>query len=174
MALLKSIIDQQIFIEIDKEVLYLTQNFTISESTVERLKAVVDEKMRGGHYISLNNFKGYEHILPPIGFFWNPYLLKSILLGCGYRQIKKILHDDQYDKVILVKEDSNIKTFEDLIVHIMGKEFQGFIPENDIYDFLAKKGILPEQEREDQKFLPYEIKTSKKFVFDKMGRLEVR
>lgn len=172
--LLTRLVEDGLFIEIDTDKLYNAKHFPFSSSTLEKLKKLLDEKMGGEQYFSISKLTGYEHILPPVGFFWNPMLLKSFLVKCGFRQVEKLKHGHSSGNVIMVKEVSYIHTFEDLLIHIIQKEFTGIVHESKLYDFLVNKGILREQESMGKNYLSQDIKMSNKFIFDEKGHILVR
>jgi hypothetical protein len=170
----KRLIEQGIYVEVDFDQLYPDKYIELSDSVLAEVKAYVQAEQGSMEYLSLSNLKGYRRKLPDIGFRWNAYLLNSVLQRCGYRQVKKIINDYRYDKIIVVKEDSRIQTFEDLIVYILENEYRGNMHEYSFYDFLVEKGILKEQEYNHKKVLPAELKNSERLEFDNLGYLKVR
>lgn len=169
------LLEQEAFIEVDLDRLYPASKFVIPNEVINELKAFLEEKMEGKEYISLSNLKGYKRKLPPIEFRWNPHLMKSILIKQGYRQINKIYKDYRYDKVILVKEDSKIQTFEELVYFVLKEEYEGNMHEVKVYDFLAEKGILRQQDYDHNKELPYEIRSYNNLIHvDELGFVTLR
>lgn len=165
------LLEQGLFIEVDTDELCPARKFQIPEDVIQQLIDFVEEKMDGKQYLSLSDVKGYRKRLPRLDEFrWNAYLMRSILVRRGYRQIQKIYNDYRYDKIIIVKEDSPIETFEQLVHHILKEEYDGNMHEVPVYDFLAEKGIFREQEYDHMKVLPYEIKNSGKLIqVDELG-----
>jgi RNA polymerase sigma factor (sigma-70 family) len=172
--IMKRIMEQGLFTEVDFNVLYPTKKLNISEETLRAIKAYAEEAQGEKAYIAISTLQGYRRKLPPLEFRWNPFLLTSMLQLCGYRQIKKNISDYRYDKLIVVKEDSPLQTFEDLIVYILEHEFTGNMHEYSIYDYLMEQGILKEQEYNHKKVLPYEIRNSDKFEFDELGYVTLK
>ncbi|MEH6917669.1 hypothetical protein V7Y60_26705, partial [Priestia megaterium] len=156
--LLSRLIEQEELIELDFDLLYPAHAFEISEEAVNQVIHFIEEQMKGKEYISLSNLKGYRRKLPSINFRWNPYLMKSILLKNNYRQINKIYRDYRYDRVLLVKKDSKIQTFEELVHFVLKEEYSGNMHEMNVYDFLVEKGVFREQDYAHNKVLPHEIK----------------
>lgn len=171
---LKRLLDQATYVEVDVDQLYPGKRLKISDDSLAQIKAFAEEAQGDQAFLSVSSLKGYRRKLPPIGFRWNPYLLNSILHRCGYRQIKKFVNDYRYDMIIVVKENSPIQTFEDLVVHLLETEYEGNMHEYGIYDFLTEKGILREQEYIYKKILPKELKTSEKLSFDELGYAALR
>jgi Sigma-70, region 4 len=173
-AVLKNLLEDKVYIEIDVDLLYPSKLLEIDSSALKEIKSFADESINNQEYLSLSNLKGYRRKLPSIQFRWNPHLLNSVLQSCGYRQIRKIYNDYRYDKVIVVKNESPIKSFEDLIYFVVKNEYSGNNHEVNIYDFLAEKGILREHLHAHKKVLPYEIKSSEKFIIDELGFVTLR
>ncbi|WP_078427503.1 hypothetical protein [Alkalihalobacterium alkalinitrilicum] len=171
---LKRVLDNEVFIEIDIDQLYPAKLLKVNEAELSEIETYVREKIGDGEYLSLSHLKGYRRKLPDIGFRWNPHLLQSVLQRCGFRQIKKTFNDYRYDKVIVVREESSIQSFEDLILNVLENEYEGNLHEIAIYEFLMEKGIVREQEYMHKKVLPYEIKTSERLHFDELGIVTVK
>jgi hypothetical protein len=171
---LKRLIEQGEYVEIDYDLLFPAKKLKIDESALTEIMQYLTEQMGEQKYLSLSNLKGYRRKLPDIDFRWNPYLLRSIAERCGYRQIRKLFTDYRYDKVIIVKEESDMLMLEDLVIHILQKEYNGNMHEFAIYDYLMNKGIVREQQYMHKKVLPYEIRTSEKLIIDELGNVALR
>lgn len=171
---LKRLLEQGVFVEIDLDVLFPGKKLEVEEEALAEIKSYVMEEQADKEYLSLSKLQGYRRKLPYIGFRWNAHLLNSVLIRCGFRQVIKTLNDYRYDKIIVVKEESSIQSFEDLIVHILKNEYEGNMHEYAIYDFLTEKGVVREQDYIHDKNLPYEIKTSERFIFDELGNVSLR
>lgn len=162
--LIGSLLDQELLIEVDFDMLYPAHAFNIPSETIQELISFIEQQMQGKEYLSLNQLKGYKRKLPAIEFRWNPFVMRSILVKHGFRQIHKMYRDYRYDKILLVKEDSKIKTFEELVYYVLKKEYEGNLHEVNVYNFLVEKGILREQEYDYEKILPIEIKESENLI----------
>ncbi|MFS0862044.1 sigma factor-like helix-turn-helix DNA-binding protein [Fredinandcohnia sp. 179-A 10B2 NHS] len=174
-GLLKKLLEQRAFIESDVDKLYPTSKLNISENVIETLVDFIEESRSGKEFVSLSNLKGYKRSLPDIGLRWNPYLIKSILIMNGYRQITKIISNYRYDKIIVVKLDSKIKTFEELVHFVLKNEYEGNMHERSVYDFLVEKGILREQDSPYSKVLPHELKNFSNLIsVDSLGIVTLR
>lgn len=171
---LKRLFEEGTFVEIDLDVLYPGKKLEIGEDELAEIKTYVEEEQGDKEYLSLSKLQGYRRKLPYIGFRWNANLLNSVLLRCGYRQIVKVLNDYRYDRIIVVKKESPIQSFEDLVIHILTNEYKGNMHEFAVYDFLTEKGIVREQEYMHEKTLPYEIRTSENFLIDELGNVSLR
>ncbi|PGZ92349.1 hypothetical protein COE53_12505 [Bacillus sp. AFS029533] len=169
--LLSRLLELEIYIEIDMDILYPARMFKIDTDVLDEIKSYAEEQIGSNEYLSISGLKGYRRKLPQIGFRWNPFLLKSVLHLCGFRQIKKFYSDYRYDKIIVVKKESKLETFEDLVLHVLN-DYKGNMHEVSIVEYLVEKGIL--RENDSRKNLPHEIKTSDKFDFDELGYVKLR
>ncbi|QTC44085.1 hypothetical protein I7V34_21035 [Bacillus sp. V3] len=173
--LLKKLLDQKIFVEVDLGKLYPAEKLEVSDAVVSELVQLVEEARDEKEYISLHNLKGYKRRLPHIGFRWNPFLMKTILVENGYRHITKIISDYRYDKIVMVKEDSSISSFEELVHFVLKHEYAGNMHERSVYDFLVEKGIVREQDSPSSKVLPHELKNVDNLVnVDELGIVTLR
>ncbi|SET57433.1 RNA polymerase sigma factor, sigma-70 family [Oceanobacillus limi] len=173
--LLEKIIENNYFMEIDLGIFYPASNFTISKDVENQLINYIEAQMGEKDYLSLNQIEGYRSALPSIDFRWNPYLIKSILVQKGYRQIKKIHHDYRYDRILLVRADSPITTFNELVYTVLKKEYNGNFHETAIHDFLSDKGIIRQKGSGKEKVLPYEIKHRSDLIeIDSIGIVTLR
>ena len=174
-SLLNKLLEQRSFVEIDVDKLLPASKFIVPNEALNKLLAFVEEKKENKEYISISNLKGYKRRLPDIGFRWNPYLMKTILVMNGYRQITKVYNDYRFDKIVLVKENSLITSFEELVHFVLKNEYNGNMHERDVYDFLMEKGILREQDSPYSKVLPHELKNFDNLVnVDNIGIVTLR
>ncbi|TLS36561.1 hypothetical protein FCL54_14770 [Pseudalkalibacillus caeni] len=174
-TLLKRLLNQRAFIEIDMGVLYPATKINVTESIVTELVDFVEQARAGKEYVSLSKLKGYKRRLPSIGLRWNAHLMKSILVEHGYRQITKIMSDYRYDKIVLVKKESPITSFEELVHFILKNEYEGNMHERNVYDFLVERGIVREQDSPSSKVLPHELKNIDNLVnVDNLGIVSLR
>ncbi|MGD7054228.1 sigma factor-like helix-turn-helix DNA-binding protein [Sutcliffiella horikoshii] len=173
--MMKKLLDQGDFVEIDLDKLYPGDKFHIEEEAVNELLMLVEGFQGNAAYLPLSKISGYRRKLPSIDFRWNPYLMKTILLKNGYRQITKIMSDYRYDKILMVKEDSPLKTFEELVHYVLKNEYEGNMHQTQVYDFLVEKGILREQDSLYSKVLPHELKDFDNLVnVDSLGIVTLR
>ncbi len=168
--ILFNLMTQRLYIEIDLGVLYPSEQLQVTDEEAKAVVQYIDNEISGKEYISLHKLKGYKRKLPDIGLRWNPFLMKSILVEHGYRQITKIMNDYRYDKILLVKQESDIKTFEQLVYRVLKNEYSGNMHERSVYDFLSEKGIVREQDSPSGKVLPHELRNVQNSVnVDEIG-----
>lgn len=173
--MMKNLLEQEAFVDIDLDKLYPGDKLRIDKEAVHELLMLVEEFQGDAAFLPLSKISGYRRRLPSIDFRWNPYLMKTILLRNGYRQITKIMNDYRFDKLLMVKEDSPLKTFEELVHHVLKNEYDGNMHQTQVYDFLVEKGILREQDRLYSKVLPHELKDFDNLVnVDSLGIVTLR
>ncbi|MBU3138028.1 hypothetical protein KPL39_17490 [Clostridium gasigenes] len=165
-------IDAGVFIEISSEEFVNVENFSISEDTIYETAKFINNEIGCNDYLSLSNLKGYRRELPSIDFKWNPYLIKSILIRNGFRSVQRTCYDSRFEKVIVVKENSKIESYADLIYSVIEDEYKGNMHETKIYDFLADKGLVLRQEDILDKKIPYDLKVTGRLKIDEVGRVE--
>ncbi|TDT72502.1 sigma-70-like protein [Hypnocyclicus thermotrophus] len=171
--ILGKLLKKEIFVEISREEIILKEKLNIPNDVYNKVKDIIEDNYFKNEYLSLHSIEGYRKILPKIQYKWNPHLLGTILKNVGYRKIEKSNGDYRYNKIIIVREDSHIKTFEDLVYHILEKEYNGIFHELKVYDFLVEKKIINGREYIENKKLPLEIKKSEIIKIDKVGRIEL-
>lgn len=155
--------------------LYPAEKLEVSDAVVSELVQLVEEARDEKEYISLHNLKGYKRRLPHIGFEVEPFPYETILVENGYRHITKIISDYRYDKIVMVKEDSSISSFEELVHFVLKHEYAGNMHERSVYDFLVEKGIVREQDSPSSKVLPHELKNVDNLVnVDELGIVTLR
>lgn len=149
------------------------EDFNISEEIIVELKKYIDEEFNGEEYLSLNTLTGYRTMLPSINIKWNINLIESILVRNGYRKINRIFADANTERLIIVKEDSKISRFDELVYYILKNHYQGNMHESKIFMYLVELGIVYNQENRTEKKMPFDIYKSDKFVIDEYGRVEL-
>lgn len=169
----KKAINENQYVEISQDELLASNKFNLENEAIDNLVDYIEEQLGENEYISLNNLSGYRKRLPRIDYKWNPYLMRSLLKDKGYRPVCKIYDDPRYERIIMVRESSEIKSFDHLIYHIIKNEYEGNMHEVKIYEFLESKGIFYKQDCITDRKLPYEVRTSKWFKVDELGRVEL-
>lgn len=147
----------------------LKSNIKINDNLIEEIRNIVDKKFKEKEYLSLIGFVDFRDF-PDIGFEWNPYLLKSIIINYikDYRVIEKGLKNKKCSYMTLVKDNSCIKNIVDLILFILKEEYRE--KENmtitKITNYLQIEDII-------YKSLPNEFCESPLLEVDKFGRVKI-
>lgn len=170
--MINNLIESYKLVELSRDELISSDYYSMC---VEDEKIVVDylkEVMHDSRYMSLSKLIGYRRSLPIIEYQWTPHLLKSIAIKFGFKAINKIYSDWRYDPVIIVKSNSLIETYEDLIIDVLNNEYKGNMHMYDICDYLIAKGLLRIKDG-GEKVFPYEIKMSQKIKIDELGNVKL-
>lgn len=168
-GLIDRYIKDEILIETGQTTIVFKENFPrFSDEDMTMIIDYIESKFENNEYLSLNTLKGYRKYLPDCEIRWNPYLIKSVLCSRGYRAIYRKNNDYRYDKIILVRENSFIKTMEDLIYFILKNEYQGNLHEDLVINYLSKKEIIYTKDYSTK--LPWEIyNESTRIKIDNIG-----
>lgn len=171
---INNIIDNRIYREIAIDELVDMEKFIISVEVVNTLKEEIYSRMGEREYISLNLLRNYRRNLPNIDFRWNPYLIRSILEGNGFKRIIRRNSDYRNESVIILKEESNINYFDELVYYLLKNDYDGNLHETPVYEYLSSLGLLRFQENKQNMKLPYEIVNSDLFNIDNTGRITLK
>ena len=172
--ILNNLIDNKYYKEISVDELVPTNKFIIDICIIQKLKDMILSEMGLEEYISLSGLKNYRTNLPNISFRWNPYVMRSILEDHGFKSIKRKNGDYRYDCIIIVKEESKINYFDELVYYILKYKYKGNLQEQLVYDYLVSLGLLRYQQDKYNQILPYEIAKSDLFYIDNIGRIELK
>ncbi len=168
-----NLIKNKEYIRISKNEILPKDKFNLSkEVTVSTCQYILD-KMKGKEYISLSNLKDYEGSLPKINYKWNAYLIKAILEENGFKSVFRHGGDYRYDRVIVVREESEIENFEDLLYYILKYEYNGDLEESKVYEYLTSTGILWGTKSKYYKKMPSTVRDFKKITIDNRGRIQL-
>lgn len=150
-TVVKKLLEDGLFVEISIEEFYNAKTFKISPLIIDQVIEYLKEKMGTEKYLSLSELRDYENHLPKIQFSWTPQLIKTIVVGRGYKQIEKTHPDYRYEKVIIARVDSEVDTFEELLLYILKYEYKGEMVESHVYTYLENRGIVKKQDRPENK-----------------------
>ncbi|AYF53508.1 hypothetical protein DFH04_01480 [Clostridium novyi] len=168
---------------IEEKVYYLISNVEIvykdkleqmESNVINCVYSLLDLEIGEKEYIVVNNISRLRRRLPEIDFTWEPELISSLVNGKKYRRVKRVYYDyvGGTDRVILVKDSSSIKRFDELVKHIITNEYNGVKHIDHIYKFLVDQGVIYNNQK--NRSLPYEILTSELFEIDEMGRFKIK
>ncbi|NFI51766.1 hypothetical protein FDA52_02015 [Clostridium botulinum] len=172
--MLNKLLMNKIYIETDEDTLHYYEKVKIDNDVIDKLIKYIEGEMGEKEYLSLSLLKGYKMKLPRIDFRWNQYLIKSLLVERGYKHFIKKFNDYRFDKLVVARENSVINTFEELIAYVIKYEYKGNMHETFLYDFLAEKGILRQQNLISDKKFPYEIKNGELINIDEFGTVTLK
>lgn len=172
-SLINTLVNDYDYIKISVDEYLNKEEFNISEEVIIELKKYIDEQFKDEEYLSLNTLIGYRRKLPNIDLQWNIYLIESILVKNGYRKINRVFADVNTERLIIVKENSKIITFDELVYYILKNHYEGNMHESKIFMYLVRLEIVYNQENRTEKKMPFDIYKSDKFVIDEYGRVEL-
>lgn len=106
----------------------------------------LEEKLKDKEYCVLNNFVFDMKVLPVFSnVSWNEYSMESFInkfMNEKYRIIQRDSLDWRYNTPVIVKNDSQIKSFSDLIIYMIKREFNSnVIPAKEIIVILLRNGL---------------------------------
>lgn len=159
-----SIDSKNIFVNIDRECLVNSNEFSIDQSAVMSLLEYIGDK----EYVLLSSLRGYRKHLPKINYKWTPILMAEILSKNGYKIISKYNKDYRYDYSIVVKESSEIETLADLVYMILINEYEGSHDIQTIVSYMNERKVFY------NKVLPVEIVRDDRFYLDEFNVLHWR
>ncbi|MFJ8451765.1 sigma factor-like helix-turn-helix DNA-binding protein [Aerococcus viridans] len=149
--------------------LYPNHKLQISRDIEEEVLNYIEEEKKGKPYIILKNLIGYRSKLPSINMEWNPYIIKHILVENGYKNVEVFNRDYRMDQLILIEEDHEINTLDELLFFVLKNNYEGNWHEEYVAKYLEKTGFLREKSYE-RKRLPVSIyKNSSLISVDELG-----
>jgi hypothetical protein len=100
--------------------------------------------------------------------------VKEIALANGYKQIERTHPDYRYEKIIIVKAESKLTDFEDLLAYIIKNEYRGDLEEQELYVYLERKGIVKKQDRLENKTFSQRIIKGNQIEINKQGTISLK
>lgn len=136
-----------------------------TEQVKESLRDYLDKEFKDKTYVSVIALMGFTQKLPKIStsYEWSHSLIYELAATVGYKQIDTT-RDYRYNKLVLVKDDSPINNYEDLIYFVAKHEYTGKFHEESFAQYLVSKKLAHNPRR-----LSSEIYESNYFSFDKLG-----
>jgi len=149
---------------------YINANLlTFTEEVKQSLESYLQLQFDSKEYCSIFELVGYSLALAPISTYeWTEHLIGQFAEHIGYRKIQTHINF-RFDKPVLVKIDIPIQRFDQLVFHIVKKEYTGRYHEEDLAKYLVSKKIGHNPRR-----LTHEIYNSPLFKFDSFGFFEIR
>lgn len=141
-----------------------------TDDVKESLRAYLDKQFTEKPYQSVFSMIGFsQELLPVSDYEWTEWLIHHLAEQVGYRKVIIQYQDYRYDKLLLVKEESHMKTLDELAYYIAKTEYQGRSHEEDFASYLARQNIIHNPRR-----LNHEIYHSPLFEFDAFGFYQLR
>lgn len=170
--IIRNLIEENYFKQISMDDLVNINDFSIESDVVQALIQMIETRIMGEEYISLSGLKHYRKQLPEIKHKWNPYLIKSILIDNGFKDIIRKNGDYRIDCVIVLKESSKLNTFDELVYHLLKNDYEGNLHEKPVYEYLVSLNLVKETGKYNRR-LPWELYNSDFMSIDKTGRIHL-
>lgn len=141
----------------------------LNDEVKQSLKLYLQKSLEDKLYLSALDLKGYtSDILPVSANAWRPQLIAQLASNVGFKHIKTT-SDYRYNKWVLVAENSNVSSYEELVYSVIKKEYEGNYHEQDLASFLEAKKLCHSPYR-----LSLELKTSNYFEMTDLGFVKVK
>lgn len=145
------------------------QQICFSDEVKESLKQYLQKSLENKTYLSAFDLKGYtSDILAVSSREWQPQLIAELSPLIGFKHIRTT-SDYRYNKWILIPENSNISSYEQLVYQVITTEYQGNYHEQDLAAFLETKKLSHSPYR-----LSLELKESDYFEMTELGFVKVK
>ena len=117
---------QSYFFQIDVDIYIKPNSLSITVEQLNKIKEFLKIKFNKEDYLALKEIEEDMEVLPVIdNYTWNQYFLKSIMneyFNEDYLEIDRDVKSWKYYNPIFVKKDSNIESFNDLIIDVILKK----------------------------------------------------
>lgn len=172
-AFINDMISSGNYIKISSDEYICSSKFNIEDNIIEELIKFIEDRFGDKEYLSLNTLAGFKRKLPSVNYSWDIYLIESILTKNGYRKVERTFFDTRTERLILVRESSQIMKFDELAYYILKNEYEGIMHEVKIFEFLCNIGVIFNDENKYEKKIPFDLYKSDKFSIDEFGRVEL-
>lgn len=163
---LRELLDTRTYIEIDSHSIVNRDAIEFNETTRNSLTEYLEFEYKNEIFLSVYTLIGYRSKLAPINIgIWTKHLIYNLSIELGYKPIKTT-SDYRYDKLVLVKPNSSISNYEELVHHLLTNNYQGSMHESAVASYLAILGLAHNSDR-----VYMELKSSPLFTFDDFGRI---
>ena len=173
-TVIKKLLEDKNYIEIGIDEICHKESFSIPQEVVKQVLKFIEEEMKEQEYLALSNFEKYAKKFPQIDYLWTAQIVKEIALANGYKQIERTHPDYRYEKIIIVKAESKLTDFEDLLAYIIKNEYRGDLEEQELYVYLERKGIVKKQDRLENKTFSQRIIKGNQIEINKQGTISLK
>ena len=142
---------EESYIRISED-LYINKNvFDIPNNVQSKVIDILNNQIEKKQYLSLINYDNYDDFPMFNGYKWNCFLLESIIstYNFGFKIVKPESKDRRYMKSIIVKNNSEFKTLDELVNYILKSNGILSINENELLSFLIinrlTRKIIPKE-----------------------------
>ena len=117
--------------------------FVLTDEQKAEISKEIKNKMRSNQFLSIQNIENYQ-LFPQLSLPWNEYLLESIVEHDldDYTLIAPMDKDRRYVRSIIIPKQSNIQSYDELVVSIMKKENLECCSESQMKQLLKKHKLM--------------------------------
>lgn len=143
-------------VRISEDEYILKNQFSLSDEKINKIFECIRENVENNEFVSVSRFSDYGK-LPKIDYEWNPFILSSITQLYLPKDLKLIapqVEDRRYVKEIIVSDDFEYDTYEQLIIYVIKKNNLNASTLYHLETALSAKGLIG-------RYLPKELYNSK-------------
>jgi hypothetical protein len=117
--------------------------FVLTDEQKAEISKEIKNKMRSNQFLSIQNIENFQ-LFPQLSLPWNEYLLESIVEHDldDYTLIAPMDKDRRYVRSIIIPKQSNIQSYDELVVSIMKKENLECCSESQMKQLLKKHKLM--------------------------------
>lgn len=140
-GIIRKLLNFNHFFEVDTETLINRNSIIFEDKHKNALREYLEAEFADEKFLSISNLIGFRLKLPPLNIGqWTKHLILLFGKELGYTQIKTF-SNYRYEKLILVKPDSEIKNYQELIYHLIKNKYTGSLHESEVSEYLSSIGI---------------------------------
>lgn len=133
-------------VQLSPDEIILKNNFVLPDGALEVIDKQLEVRIEDKGYFALNSITDNYYIFPLLEYRWTPHLLKAIIQHYlkNFKIVEKEAMDRRRITGAVVKQDSPISNYTDLIAHVLCHNYpqSRFFTIKDIEDYLKQEGII--------------------------------
>lgn len=150
---------EKYYIRISEDLYIISSEFDIDYDTQQSIRKKLESLFSSKDYLSMIGFSEFGDF-PSVDFEWNSFLLVSVVkkYGLGFKLISPSIKDRRYNKEIIVSENTDWKSLDDIVLALLTENNIQTIDESNLYAFLVIRRLVA-------KVLPKELYDSAKLKY---------
>lgn len=138
---IQKLLNSKQFIEIDNEVIVNRESISFEEVHIKSLEEYLNSEFSEEEFLPVSNLIGFRSELPPLNIGpWTKHLIFHLSTELGYKQIKTF-SNFRNEKLILLKANSSIKNYVELIYYLLENKYTGSFHNTEVNEYLTSIGI---------------------------------
>jgi len=131
------------FVRISEDKYVSREIFKFPEFFIEKVILEIDKLVRESGYFSISSIYSFDSF-PDGEYQWNSFLLESIIneFSTGFRIIAPQVKDRRYQRGIIIRSNSPIKSFEQFIIFLIEQDGITSLTEIEMTKYLKNKGVI--------------------------------